>query len=971
MHGLKELFSSHVDWLADRVQSQAADHGIDGHPGVSGKPHSEAVVQLNEALFACLDQYGVAVCSLSVCAQDGDPGTVFAIKVAQRHRERGVDLAAFMGLLKLYRHAYIRLVEQNVTERDEQEVVRAFVARFFDRIEIVQCVNWMESKAEEERVKDKENLRVIGQERNRFRTLFESLRSPVFMVNDSLGIETMNLAAAEFLGISAEPGDLEYAMCNASAASEGAPASRVSLKDMLPWLADEISKSYKDIWKEQNIRFDVSVDTKFGPSHYSVTISSLANVSESYTGHTIVLDDISGRVEVERQLSQERNRAAHYLDVVGAIVLAMDASGGVTLINKTGCRVLGYNEFEVLGQNWVNLAVPLDERDEIQDYFYHLFSEGADVEDEHINHVLTKDGEVRLIAWTNKLLLNEGGLPVGILSSGMDITEQQATEDALAEKELWLRNTFLALGEAVLIMTPDNEILDANPAAEVMFQMTNEEICAASIVDLHVDQEHYEDFERRCIEAFEKGKTAQFEFLRRRKNGQVFPTEQSVSKIIGDDGSPLGIVSVTRDISRRKAAELDLKRSEEKFRRIFDSIEEGYLVAGLDGNIQMVNPATCELLGYEADELVGTPMTRLYADIVERGRFIDAIKSQGAVRGYNLEAIRKDGSIIVTEANAHLVLDSHGMPQAMEGTFRDITARIEAEKILREREKQYRAFFENNHAIMLLVDPKTEEIVDANPAAAHFYGYSVPEMRSLHMSVISAQTEEDIYREMFKARDEGRVYFILKHKLQSGEIRDVEVYSGPILVQGRQLLYSVIHDVTVRIRLEREMKRMATTDALTGTSNRHEFFDKANKELARSSRYGHPLTVLMLDIDYFKSINDTYGHQTGDDVLKVLSETVAASLREVDIFGRLGGEEFAVILPETGPSSGIVVAERLRGDIEKLRVESKDGEEVQFTASIGVSSAREGDQVIEDVINRADEALYKAKRTGRNKVVKN
>lgn len=383
----------------------------------------------------------------------------------------------------------------------------------------------------------------------------------------------------------------------------------------------------------------------------------------------------------------------------------------------------------------------------------------------------------------------------------------------------------------------------------------------------------------------------------------------------------------------------------------------------------MVNPATCSQLGYTESDLIGADMGLIYSNTDERTRFKSSIVTKGSIRSAQMTASRKNGSTIIVEANAHLVRNEDGVPVAMEGTFRDITERIEADEILREREKQYRAFFENNHAIMLLVDPRTGDIVDANPAASEFYGYSCDTMRTMLISDITAQTETEIYQEMVTAKQEKRVYFIFKHKLANGETRDVEVYSGPIMVQGNQLLYSVIHDVTERVRLEREMKRLATTDTLTGVNNRHQFFSRAAQELGRAKRYGHPLVVLMLDIDYFKSINDTYGHQAGDVVLKALSAMAITTLREPDVFGRIGGEEFAAALPDTDMDAGLQVADRLRDELAKLKVQTKNAD-VTFTVSIGVTLAHAEDQDIEETINRADEALYKAKRMGRNRVEK-
>jgi len=733
------------------------------------------------------------------------------------------------------------------------------------------------------------------------------------------------------------------------------------LRDAAPWLVEEMEKECSRKGAASGTRIDVARPDGERETHYSVILSVWDG------GCVLVLNDITHKVEAQQQLVRERNTSALYLDVVGAMVVALDASGAVTMVNQTTCRALGYGVHELIGRNWVEAVVPEEQRDEVLDYLYLVFSGQTETEDETFYFVTTKAGEDRLVQWQHKLLTNEGDMPIGALCSGMDITEQRASEEALAEKELWLRSTFVALGEAVLILTPEWKIIDANPAAETIFGMTNQELVDTPAEALHVDAVHNADFKVRCRDAFDERKRVMFEFPMRRQSGAIFPSEQSVSLIIGDDGHPLGIVNTIRDISPRKRAERVLRESEEKFRRIFESIEEGYIVTDMDGRIQMVNPATCRLFGYSREELVGRTMGELSLYRKEQLFLHEALARGEPVRGLQVQAVRKDGTVITVDGNAHVVMDDNGELVGMEGTFRDITRQIEAEKVLMEREQQYRAFFENNHAIMLLTDPKTGNVVDANPAAGDFYGYSQEDMQAMNMSQINALDEEEMFREMDLAREEKRAYFILPHILADRSIRDVEVYSGPIMVRGRQLLYSVIHDVTNRIRLENEMKALATTDALTGVDNRHQFFSRGSQEFRRALRYKKPLTLLMLDIDYFKSINDSYGHQAGDEVLRELARSASSLLRESDVFGRLGGEEFAVVLPETGLKLGMEVAERLRGRLSEVTVVFEE-EEISFTVSIGATLARRSDKAIEDVIKRADEALYKAKRMGRNRV---
>lgn len=176
-------------------------------------------------------------------------------------------------------------------------------------------------------------------------------------------------------------------------------------------------------------------------------------------------------------------------------------------------------------------------------------------------------------------------------------------------------------------------------------------------------------------------------------------------------------------------------------------------------------------------------------------------------------------------------------------------------------------------------------------------------------------------------------------------------------------------DISERKALEIELLRQAHIDFLTGVSNRGYFMERAEQELNRALRYDKPLSLIMLDIDYFKQINDSYGHKAGDLVLKKLAEVSLNTLREVDLLGRLGGEEFAVLLPETEKSQAIEVAERLREALSQAKVLlDRGGLPIRFTVSMGVSSLDSKDSNIDVLLNLADKGLYTAKDNGRNKV---
>ncbi len=208
---------------------------------------------------------------------------------------------------------------------------------------------------------------------------------------------------------------------------------------------------------------------------------------------------------------------------------------------------------------------------------------------------------------------------------------------------------------------------------------------------------------------------------------------------------------------------------------------------------------------------------------------------------------------------------------------------------------------------------------------------------------------------------------------EGGQMRVYWEIKTPVYEDGDRTriwgLCGISTDITERKALENKFERQAHLDYLTGLNNRRHFMELGESELARAQRYQTALSIFMLDIDHFKRFNDHYGHKAGDLVLQKLAEVMQGTLRTVDIVGRIGGEEFAVLLPETGLAQATEVAERLREHVAQAALVFDAGQSQHFTVSIGVTTVLEKETNLDILLSEADRALYEAKEAGRNRVV--
>ncbi|NET01957.1 MAG: diguanylate cyclase [Sphaerospermopsis sp. SIO1G1] len=238
---------------------------------------------------------------------------------------------------------------------------------------------------------------------------------------------------------------------------------------------------------------------------------------------------------------------------------------------------------------------------------------------------------------------------------------------------------------------------------------------------------------------------------------------------------------------------------------------------------------------------------------------------------------------------------------------------------------------------------------------------SNPDFQDIPIIFLSASHEKS---HLLTAFEKGAVDYITKPFNTLELLARVKMHIE--LKYSRQKLKQLLEE---QIALVQELERLANTDALTGIWNRRYLFMIATQEMNRSQRYNFAFSILLIDIDNFKKVNDTYGHSIGDEVIIFMTKIVQENLRLPDCFGRFGGEEFVILLPETDEDEAYIVAERIRTNIQNQYLQIADYK-ISITISIGISSYCLGDKNIDIILKRADHSLYQAKNQGRNRVIK-
>lgn len=574
-----------------------------------------------------------------------------------------------------------------------------------------------------------------------------------------------------------------------------------------------------------------------------------------------------------------------------------------------------------------------------------------------------------------------------VLGIVRDISARKAAERALRDSEQRFRGAFEQAAVGIALMDRDGHFLRANAALCDILGYSAEELHALALADVTFADDL--PLETAQIRRMLAGELDSFSLeMRHLHRDRSFSWARMTLSLLHDGGStPSQFIAVVEDIHDRRLAQTALADSELRHRLLMQNLHAGVLVCTPDLVIGYGNPEACRILRLTATRLVGRPMSDLPCRFTDASgaalspdhELVQRVFASGRALNDVLIGVRHDTG---EEARWMLVhaypeFDTRQRVRHVVVMFVDITERfrLEAE---RNADRQLKTAALNAITAHVAVLDKHGTIIETNAswrsfaersgyvgnlafdggnylqALAACTGPGAEQARTACEGIMSVMVGRSALFQMDYAchTDSERLWFSMK--------------VTPMDARRERVLVS--HENVTRIKLAEEAVRiLANTDALTGLANRRHFFELADEEFARARRYETPLAVLMADLDHFKRFNDEYGHAGGDAILRSFAIVLSSLLRDSDRAGRIGGEEFAVLLPHTTREGALAFARRLLECVAENPPEL-GGAPTRYTLSMGLAELSADCMEFSTLLRNADEALYRAKKAGRNRI---
>ena len=519
------------------------------------------------------------------------------------------------------------------------------------------------------------------------------------------------------------------------------------------------------------------------------------------------------------------------------------------------------------------------------------------------------------------------------------------------ETRVALWRVFDTLPTGVCVTRDDGIILYANPALHSLLHyapgaLTGVGLAALELEDVFLPAPADASGERRL----------------RRLDGGIIWVAESVGPIADPQGERLSLRILT-DVTHHRQAQAALRDQLLMKEVLFETLPVPVFVKNAAGEYTDCNDAFERYTGLERRSIVAKTafavmdpqIAKLHTD-----QDRELIVNWGQ-RSYEEAVPFAGGSTRLTSLTKAVFCDNAGNLGGIVGVIHDLTEGLPSEERLQ-------AILEQSPIGVSVSRREDGKIVFVNTRFAELIG--------LKREDLIGRQARDYYL------DRNQRERVIERLRSYGSVTNMEVQFrradgssfwtlftvNQAVIQGVQVNLAWIYDYTDRRNMEEALRDMASRDPLTGIYNRRSFMELARSQLARAHRFSEPMSVFVLDVDHFKRINDSYGHATGDDALRMVAGGCQAILREYDILGRLGGEEFVVVLPGATAEESRVVAERVRRHLSRMAIPGPEGR-FHLTSSIGISALDGAYDTLEKAIHRADLALYRAKREGRNRVV--
>ncbi len=679
--------------------------------------------------------------------------------------------------------------------------------------------------------------------------------------------------------------------------------------------------------------------------------------------------DLSATRDAESQATLSESRLQRTLDLSTDIIVNTDTSGRITYANAAAVDLLARPGERLEGRSILDF-VALDEHKGFIGVFKKCQAEVASPME--FSRLKLQPGGLRTNPPTAHIvsasMTGMGDEDKAIALVCKDTQEQRASLAQLRSSEARFSRIFHTSPDAILIVRQsDSLIMDFNASFTRLLGYSREDAIGYLETDLGL---FADASERRTIvrELERKGEATDLETQLRTSEGELVSVEISL-RYVEIDGE-LCTLCIGRDISRRLQAEAALRASEEKFEQVFRRSPDGIVILRQkDLTIYDINDSFLLAAQYERDELVGRKLYELnvFADHDALAQATDALSRQGFFSNREMNFHTKNGLLVQSLVSAtYIEINSEPCILCIAKNVNELR---EAEQKLKESEQRFRSAFENAPIGILLIDLKGN-VFQVNNFAIEMLGFEKRSMEGSHVSRLVPQEDRTQLKETLRRLVSGRDETV---RTECRMLREdaLEIWTTLHVVVQRDgagapaYLIAQIADITEMKSSRSKMERMAFYDTLTNLANRRLFYDRLGQAVDHAQRSKHLSALLFLDLDQFKRVNDTLGHEVGDELLQEVSMRLTNCVRKEDTVARLGGDEFTVLLFDIkSPSDASYVADKILSTLRQpLNI---SGHQLVVTTSIGITIVPQDGTDPNSLMKNADLAMYRAKEHGRN-----